>query len=1103
MHYRQDAMTTERAQSIVDNFNHVLGVLTKRMQSANKSQLEEMLVRDVDTVSRSDYRRVVDFSSPLPQKVEACVHELILSRCAAPDADTKYAVEAWDGSFTYAELAKHAKRLARAIANAAGHQTRRRGNHQADSSQLFVPFCLTKSKWTPVAILAIMIAGGACVPLEPSHPPARRNEIVTQVKAKVVITNKSLHDQGLADSFSPNTPVRHVICVDDESAYETANFQKALPTVRAEELCYVIFTSGSSGTPKGVKWSHGALSTSAWEHGRAFYIDSSSRVLQFASHVFDVSVAELVTPLVRGACVVIPPDKDRSDPARIATFMNDMKVTTAIIVPSFARLLVQYPIPTLKTVVQGGEPIGQENIEKWTPKIDQFVIGYGAAETCVNCSQNVFSISTREQKPWIEALGKAFGSRIFIADRSNVDRLMPIGAIGEIVVEGPILADGYLNDPAKTANAFIENPAWIYKTHFRNAPARRRFYRTGDLGRQAMDGSITFMGRADFQVKVRGQRMELGEVRSRVVEFLPEAADVHVDVISPSGEDKSLAAFIAFGHGRDSIDIHLPDDALADAMRNMVAQLKEVLTSAGIPSFFIPLAGFPYLVSGKVDRRRLLAFANQSTVDELASYNASFISTGASEKVALEEPETEAEIILVNCCRRVLGVQDFGVNANFFVSGGDSISAIKVVTAARDNGVDISVSDLFGTSSIRELAERVCHTTSHDSASDIAQKLDSYLEPFRLLQPGQVRDITAEIQRQGIPDSHVSDIYPCTPLQEALIALSSTRCGAYVAQHILTLPRHVDLQAFKSSWEFIYQRHEILRTRIFEGSQGAVQAVCDSEIEWRTGRSVAAYCELDKSLPMSFGSTLVRFGLVDRTFVFTIHHSVFDGWSITRLFEDFERHYVGQQPLEIRQYRSFIKYLQDVDADQPNDFWLSALASNSSLASAHFPQNLAASHSPLPDSAAKSTIPIGHYSKSEFTIPTRIRAAWALLMGRYIDSQEVIFGETLSGRMSKMPQVQDVAGPTISTVPFLVKWEPTASLSSLLQSIQGQVIEMTNYGHVGIQNISRLSKTAHEACQFQHLIVIQPKRSSYRGPEEDTQAMRSQGWPRRRHFGSA
>lgn len=1065
--FRKDALSPERAQSVVENFSHVLNVLTLKLRALGRFDGDDLRIGTIDTLARNEYGRIVEFSAALPLKLDDCVHDLILAKCSKPQNASRLAIAAWDGSFTYAELAQQTFRLAGVIASAA-HQL----NARADGRQLFVPFYLTKSKWTPVAILAILAAGGACVPLEPSHPAARRNDILAQLDSPIILTNSTLR-QTLAESLSPQTPVRHIICTDtqEENTPPSSPATVPLPYVQPDALCYVIFTSGSTGSPKGVKWQHSTLATSAWEHGREFHFDDSSRVLQFASHVFDVSVVELVTPLVHGGCVVIPSDNDRVEPHKLASFMESMGVNCALFAASYARLLKPELVPTLRTLILGGETIGQDNIDKWTPALDRFVIGYGSAETCINCAKNEFSVRTQAKKPWKESLGHAIGGRMLIADRSDSDKLVPIGAIGEILVEGPILAQGYLNDDAKTSKAFIENPAWVRKTHFYPASSRRRFYRTGDLGRQAMDGSISFVGRADFQVKIRGQRMELDEVRFHVVKAMPEAVDVHVDVICPEGE-KALAAFLSFGTSSDAeqgVQIHRLDQNQANALRHMVDKLRENLPAAAIPSFFIPTACFPYLVSGKVDRRRLLEFANQSLVEQLSSYSGFTGQTISSSTT----PATEMEEVLVSCCREILKLPSLGPDDNFLVSGGDSILAIKVASAAREHGISVTVADIFNASTIRALAQVATSADGWVGSDEIDVPVALSLLPSDL-----VDEIVLDVKARSATEDEVLDVYPCTPLQEALVTASSMRVGAYVARHTLELPAHVDLARFKAAWSAVVSRHGVLRTRIFDGQHGAIQAVYNSQLPWHTGSDLAVYCEQERALPMGFGDELVRFGLVGRTFIFTIHHSLFDGWSITRLFEDVERHYAGLEALETEPHQQYIRHLSCLDTEGPKEFWASKLASDTGLAACHYPQTLSSSYHPIPDAEVKMKLAVSDHANSEFTMSTRIRAAWALLMGRYLDSQDVIFGETFSGRSSSLKNVEAIDGPTISTAPVRITWDVNESIESLLRRIQSDVLQFDACGHIGIQSISRLSPSAAEACQFQHIIVIQPKRSS-------------------------
>ncbi|KAK4224170.1 non-ribosomal peptide synthetase [Podospora fimiseda] len=1068
--YRKDLLSTQQAQSVADNFAHTLNTLTAKLRIIGKNDHDEVLVKAIDTVSRNDYSRIVDFSSALPQKVNDCLHNMVFSRCIKPENSHRLAVSAWDGDFTYAELAKQALHLASLITSAA-HQT----DAPIDGRQIFVPFYLTKSKWTPVAILAILAAGGACVPLEPSHPAARRNDILAQVNAPIVLTNASLHDT-LVQTLAPETSVKHIICVDQPNvggSMSASSPSVPLPYVQPEALCYVIFTSGSTGSPKGVKWQHSALATSTLEHGREFHMNERSRVLQFASHVFDVSVVELVTPLIHGGCVVIPSDQDRVDPESLSRFMEDMGVNCALFAASYARLLKPENVPTLKTLILGGEGIGQDNIDRWTPTLDRFIIGYGSAETCINCAKNEFSVATKSKKPWKESLGRAIGGRMLIADRSNMDRLAPVGGVGEIIVEGPILAQGYLNDTEKTSRSFIENPAWVKKTHFHPSSTRRRFYRTGDLGRQGIDGQISFMGRADFQVKIRGQRMELEEIRFHIVKALPEAVDVHVDVISAQ-EEKALTGFISFGSatGPDGgIETYQPNEAETETLKDMLNVLRSNLPSAAVPSFFILVKAFPSLVSGKIDRRRLLQFASQMTVEQL-SLKFSRPST-APDSTLSSTPQSTVEEVLVSCCRDILRYPSLALTDNFLSSGGDSIAAIKVAGAARSRGVLVTVADIFQTSSIRALSQVAV-------AADELTDDDELDIPLALsLLPGDLVDeIVSDVKTRGTLEDRVLDVYPCSPLQEGLITVSSLRSGAYVARHTLHLPAHVDVQRFREAWSVVMQRHEILRTRIHESEYGAIQAVYATDLEWHTAESTTSYVDWDRSTPMAFGDNLVRLGLVDRTFFFSIHHSLFDGWSITQLFEDVERQYAGLGPLNLLPYKVFIRHLIDSDDTDANQFWSDNLVSDTGLAACHFPQTISSSYTPIPDSELTMKVAVAHPGNSDFTMPTHIRAAWALLVGRYLDSRDVIFGETISGRVCSLSRVESIAGPTISTVPVRITWSATDTIDTLLRKIQDDMLQIEIHGNIGIQNIQRLSQSAAEGCQFQHIVVIQPKRSS-------------------------
>lgn len=1082
LNFNEVALSRERADSVMDNLACTLKYLVTKLL-ANSSRLNELAIQEIETTSRQDYNRIVSLSAPLPLKLDDCVHNLIFTQCSKPENARQIAVDSWDGNFTYPELASYVRRLTTTILGAA---QRLNPGSQAGVNQLFVPFYLSGSKWTPVAILAILASGGICVPFAPNSPAL---DILAQTNSPIVLTTNALRPAVLG-CLSNRGLSKHLISVDQdgESAVETSfKFSTALPHVQPEALCYVLYTAcANGGSPKAVKWHHSALSTSAWEHGREFHMNAHSKVLQFAPHIVDVSVSELVMPLVHGGCVVIPSENERATPDRLAAFMTRKNITCTLFPSSYSQHLQPQSVPSLKTLIVQGGHVGQDQIDRWATSsaLEHFIIAYGSVESCIVCSKSELSIRTVPREHAKESIGRAVGSRILIAHPTRRERLVPIGAIGEIIVESPTLSQGYLNDEKQTSTSFVENPTWVRKTHFYPASPRRRFWRSGDLGRQAMDGTITFVGRLDSQEKLPGQTMYLSDIRLHIVRSFATAVSVHVDIVSPGGE-RALAAFISFGtDDATQFDVLVvePDHGQADSIRTAMNKLREILPSTSMPSFFILVAKFPYLVSGKLDRPRLLSVATQSAVQNLPTYHSS--------PMGIEPPSTSSiaslEGLILSCFVDILGSSSMGLEDNFFAAGGNSVLAIKAVTRARSQGIHFTTSDIFKLQNVRALAQVATMAREDVDCSDIAT--------FGLLPVESVGEILTDLKARGIQAGDVLDVYPCTPLQEAMMAVSSVRNGAYVAQLTLELPEHIDIKAFQASWGAIVKQHDILRTRIIESHGGALQVVSTASPEWQTGLDLDAFCASDRHLPMGFGDSLVRLGLVDRSFILSMHHSVFDAWYITHLFEDVERHYAGQPLIDFRQYKIFVQHLSSLETEESNKFWLSKLDSDTGLAACHYPEALASSYIPVPDSDMTIELPTTNPPNSHFTMATRIRAAWALLVGRYLDGQDVIFGETFSGRTANMTNMETVSGPTICTTPVRVTWTSDSTINALLSRIQADVVDFEDFGHLGVQNISRLSQATHEACQFQHVIVIQPLRSSL-GP------LHSNGTPLRERIG--
>tara|TARA_R110002003_G_scaffold124_21_gene11362 strand:+ start:12515 stop:16243 length:3729 start_codon:yes stop_codon:yes gene_type:complete len=405
----------------------------------------------------------------MPPTLNDCVHHKFASWVASQPAAP--AIRGFDKDYTYAELAAVTDRLAHHLVSL------------GVGPEVFVPTCFDKSSFAIVAMLSVLKAGGAAVPLDAKHPTPALQTRLEDASAKVVLTTA-------ARAEKLNGLVENVIIVDD-TFLESLPCQTGPPStgVQPNNPCFVIFTSGSTGRPKGVVLEHSAMVTSAEAHGSKLGFEPGSRVLQFASYTFDNSLEEMFTSLQRGACVCVPSEDQRVNdlPGAIAELeANFMDLT-----PTVAALLKPTDVPSIKSMGLGAEPLTKALIETWRQHVRVFG-QYGPSEASINSAWRDFTNGGEATN-----IGKAIGSVSWVINPDNRDRLMPIGCKGELLIEGPILSRGYLNDPEKTALAFITDPEWARTT----GPSGRRFYCTGDLVQYTSEGEMIYMGRKDSQVK--------------------------------------------------------------------------------------------------------------------------------------------------------------------------------------------------------------------------------------------------------------------------------------------------------------------------------------------------------------------------------------------------------------------------------------------------------------------------------------------------------------------------------------------------------------------------------------------------------------------------
>jgi amino acid adenylation domain-containing protein len=545
-----------------------------------------------------------------------------------------------------------------------------------------------------------------------------------------VLTSSSYRDRFAAHAA-------HVICLDQalvDSLPPPGSLLLTLPRAQPSHLAYVVFTSGSTGTPKGIMVEHGSVCSSMVAHGAVLKIGPGDRVFQFSAHVFDLSIQEIFTSLIHGACVCVPSDSQRLNDLPGA--MRQLDVTAATLTPTVSSTFKPADVPSLRLLIFGGEAGNQKAHDLWRG-IPMLANCYGPAEATIYCICNT-ELSTSSHP--VTNIGTPTGCRPWVVHPTDHHRLVPVGCVGELVIEGPLISRGYLNDLAKTNAVFVEDLAWANaqrpsSSSSSSSSTRRRFYKTGDLVHYHADGTLQYLGRKDSQVKVHGHRIELGEVETHIKSLIPNVSQVAVELVQPPGRaDRTLAAFICFSETisvaqESSDELLLP---MTDSMRSTLLSHLEALVHAMpaymIPNLFVPLRHLPLNLSAKADRSKLRRLLNHASVEALQTYRL------ASESPK-QPPSSPLESRLHTLWSQVLDLPThaIGVTDPFVQLGGDSITAMYLVSAAREAGLIFSVAELFQAQTIAQVA-RIAEYISED---DRTSGSDS-VEPFTLIDDSNI-----------------------------------------------------------------------------------------------------------------------------------------------------------------------------------------------------------------------------------------------------------------------------------------------------------------------------------------------------------------------------
>jgi len=523
------------------------------------------------------------------------------------------------------------------------------------SSNKLVCICLDRSMEMISGILAILKAGHAYVPIEPDFPAQRIDYILGDTQADLVLTT-SEHKALFADYDQLN------LLVIDEVDLTTQ--PTSLPEVKItpDDLAYLIYTSGSTGRPKGVQIEHHSIVENLLYYSSTLDIRNTDNQLLLAGYVFDASVEQLFAPLISGACLSLITKERMLYPGTLEEEIEKKGITHIHATPTLLKLVKPKRYSKLRSVCSGGEICTLTFAASWAPFVT-FWNKYGPTETTVSSTYHAYELG-RDYSSSLP-IGKPSGNTtLYILDQYR--NLLPPGAIGELYIGGNGLSRGYLNQEALTEAQFVDSP-FI---------EGEKLYKTGDLARWLSDGNLEFKGRKDDQIKIRGQRMELGEVEN-VLNSCPEVAQSAVIAVEDHTGQKRLAAFV----------VSVSDFNLEQIQVYMNNHLPGYM----VPSIFQQVAELPMTATGKINRRALPVpdFADLRS----KSYTA---------------PESATEKELVATWEVLLGLNSVGINENFFEIGGHSILAMRLISLMREKyKFNLSIKDLIGNPTIEELAAMV------------------------------------------------------------------------------------------------------------------------------------------------------------------------------------------------------------------------------------------------------------------------------------------------------------------------------------------------------------------------------------------------------------
>ena len=866
-----------------------------------------------------------------------------------------------------------------------------------------------------VWMLAVMRTGAAYLMLDTEYPAARLVEMLRQSDASLIVS-----DRAHASLFEAATCP---LVIADDGGFQTppADPVDLSPADRkGADTAYNLFTSGSTGVPKGVIISHRNLAHSTFARD-CFYSEPPGTFLLLSSFSFDSSVAGIFWTLTNGGTLVISGLRQEQRVDNLVSTIADEGVTHTLCLPGLYHSILDFVASTrtreklasLKLVINAGEamPSGEYlDLHRSLLPGARIVNEYGPTEATVWCAAYD---ATGHDSDLPVPIGKPIANtQIHILDDAGA--LMPLGAIGELVVGGRNLSRGYLNDCQATREKFSTYPLID--------GGNTVLYRTGDLARYTEDGNILYLGRADQQVKVRGHRIEPGEVESRLVACsgVKAAAVISHD---PGGQSSRLLAFAEGESAQVNTD---------DIRHKLARHVPEYM----VPDDIIFLDRLPLLANGKIDRQALAGLAEERDA-------------GYRQNAAKPAPANGTQERLLQIWRDVLGIEGIGISDNFFRLGGDSILSIRIVSRMLQAGFDVGPNDIFEAPTIEALSARARKSQAAPPTAPAPSK--------------EERDHVKQLYGEA-----ATVAFPLTEIQMAFLFAYLSR-GDADPGHMQIQARiagDLDIALFKQCIGETVARHDALRSAIhWQGKSDPEQVVYSSQdvdIRYRDVHAEDAMETIDSALaedrkhPLRIDRypcwriTLFRTGQSDHVLCWTLHHALVDGWSASIALHEIIERYQAKLDGTTRvmpaapQFVSYQHWLQRSGIEAVRDYWRNRL----------LPFDGRIENAPVLTTASEEGQQFSSYEISvsgdelvqlnrylhrhQVTLTQVLQTVWGTCLSAASHDDQLAFFTTVSGRSAPLAGIDRMVGQFVNHLPVVIAKREGESFTDILRQIGEQ-----------------------------------------------------------------